>query len=105
MGAIFVSVRKSKGNKNMKEKEIIETIKNKIEEFQDSEVYVEFENAIQYQTTIKNCKIIVSDQKLILSDEEKKDLIIELYYISELEVYESTIKMIMENDLTITITC
>lgn len=89
----------------MKEKEIVEKIKNKIEEFQNSEVYVEIENAIQYQTTIKNCKIIVSDQKLILSDEEKKDLIIELYYITELEVYESTIKMVMENDLTITITC
>lgn len=89
----------------MKEKEIIERIKEKIEEFQNSEVYVEIENAIQYQTKIKNCKIIVSDQKLILSDEAKKDLIIELYYISELEIYESTIKMIMENDLTITITC
>lgn len=89
----------------MKEKEIVEKIKNKIEEFQNSEVYVEIENAIQYQTTIKNCKIIVSDQKLILSDEEKKDLIIELYYITKLEVYESTIKMVMENDLTITITC
>lgn len=89
----------------MKEKEIVEKIKSKVEEFQNSEVYVEIENAIQYQTTIKNCKIIVSDQKLILSDEEKKDLIIELYYISELEVFESTIKMVMENDLTITITC
>ncbi len=89
----------------MKEKEIVEKIKNKVEEFQNCEVYVEFENAIQYNTTIKNCKIIVSDQKLILSDEKNKDLIIELYYISELEVHESTIKMIMENDLTITITC
>jgi len=86
---------------NMKEKEIVEKIKNKVEEFQNCEVYVEFENAIQYNTTIKNCKIIVSDQKLILSDEKNKDLIIELYYISELEVHESTIKMIMENDLTI----
>lgn len=89
----------------MKEKEIVEKIKTKVEEFQNSEVYVEFENAIQYNTTIKNCKIIVSDQKLILSNEENKDLIIELYYISDLEIYESTIKMVMENDLTITITC
>lgn len=89
----------------MKEKEIVEKIKTKVEEFQNSEVYVEFENAIQYNTTIKNCKIIVSDQKLILSNEENKDLIIELYYISDLEIYESTIKMVMENDITITITC
>lgn len=66
----------------MKEKEIVEKIKDKVEEFQNCEVYVEFENAIQYNTTIKNCKIIVSDQKLILSDEKNKDLIIELYYIS-----------------------
>lgn len=84
--------------------EIINKLKNKISEFQNQELYIEIKDALQYETTIKNSKIIVSNQKLIISDEEQKDFIIELHYLDSLKIDESTIKLIMDNDLIINIT-
>ena len=50
--------------------EIIKELKQKMIDFQNEDVYIELENAIQYHTTIKNAKIIVSDEKLIISNEK-----------------------------------
>ena len=84
--------------------EVINKLKSKIKEFQNQELYIEIEDSIQYQTTIKNSKIIVSNQKLIISDEEKKDFIIELHYLDSIVIDGSKIKLIMYNDLIINIT-
>lgn len=50
--------------------EIIEELKQKMIDFQNEDVYIELENSMQYHTTIKNAKIIVSDEKLIISNEK-----------------------------------
>ena len=78
-------------------------LKEKIKEFENQDVFIKLENAIQYHTTINNAKIIVSDEKLIVSDEQEQDFIIELHYLEELEENENIIYLVMSNDLTITL--
>lgn len=83
--------------------EIIEELKQKMIDFEDEDVYIELENAIQYHTTIKNAKIIVSDEKLIISNEKEKDFIIELHYLYDVEINENTVYLEMTNDIRITL--
>lgn len=83
--------------------EEIKKLKEKIKEFENQDVFIKLENAIQYHTTINNAKIIVSDEKLIVSDEQEQDFIIELHYLEELEENENIIYLVMSNDLTITL--
>lgn len=83
--------------------EIIEELKQKMIDFQNEDVYIELENSIQYHTTIKNAKIIVSDEKLIISNEKEKDFIIELHYLYDVEINENTVYLEMTNDIRITL--
>ena len=85
------------------EKEIVEKLKQKMTEFEDEDVYIELENSMQYHTTIKNAKIIVSDEKLIISNEKEKDFIIELHYLCDVEINENTVYLEMTNDIRITL--
>ena len=83
--------------------EEIKKLKEKMKEFENQDIFIKLENAIQYHTTINNANIIVSDEKLIVSDEQEQDFIIELHYLEELEENENTIYLVMSNDLTITL--
>lgn len=83
--------------------EIIEELKQKMIEFENENVYIELENSIQYHTTIKNAKIIVSDEKLIISNEKEKDFIIELHYLCDVEINENTVYLDMTNDIKLTL--
>ena len=47
--------------------------------------------------------IIVSDEKLIVSDEQVQDFIIELHYLEKLEEDGNTIYLNMSNELRITL--
>lgn len=83
--------------------EIIKELKQKMIDFQNEDVYIELENAIQYHTTIKNAKIIVSDEKLIISNEKEKDFIIELHYLYDIEISDNTVYLELTNDIRITL--
>ena len=83
--------------------EEIKKLKEKMKEFENQDIFIKLENAIQYHTTINNAKIIVSDEKLIVSDEQEQDFIIELHYLEKLEEDGNTIYLEMSNDLTITL--
>ena len=83
--------------------EIIEELKQKMIDFQNEDVYIELENSIQYHTTIKNAKIIVSDEKLIISNEKEKDFIIELHYLDDIEISDNTVYLELTNDIRITL--
>ena len=83
--------------------EEIKKLKEKMKEFENQDVFIKLENAIQYHTTINNAKIIVSDEKLIISDEKEQDFIVELHYLDEIEENGNTIYLVMSNDLTITL--
>lgn len=83
--------------------EKIKKLKEKMKEFENQDIFIKLENAIQYHTTINNANIIVSDEKLIVSDEQEQDFIIELHYLEELEEDGNTIYIEMSNDLTITL--
>lgn len=84
-------------------KEEIKKLKNKIVEFENQDVYIELQQAIQYHITILKAKIIVSNEKLIISDEEHQDFIIELQYLENVDVDGDAIYMEMSNDLKITL--
>ena len=85
------------------ENEIVEKLKQKMTEFEDEDVYIELENSMQYHTTIKNAKIIVSDEKLIISNEKEKDFIIELHYLYDIEISDNTVYLELTNDIRITL--
>ena len=55
-------------------KGLIEKLRDKIAEYQNQDVFVKLENSVQFYTTICNAQIIISDQKLVISDQKKQDL-------------------------------
>lgn len=83
--------------------EEIQKLKEKIKKLENQDVYIELEQSIQYHTTINKAKIIVSDEKLIISDEKEQDFIVELHYLDEVEENENTTYLNMSNELRITI--
>ena len=83
--------------------EEIQKIKEKIKELENKDIYIELEQSIQYHTTINNASIIVSDEKLIISDRKEQDFIVELQYLDEVEENENTKYLNMSNELRITI--
>lgn len=84
-------------------KELIEKLRDKIIEYQNQDVFVKLENSIQFYTTICNAQIIISDQKLILSDSKQQDFIIELYYLEDIKIEGNSIYLGLSNDLNITL--
>ena len=83
--------------------EEIQKLKEKIKELENQDIYIELEQSIQYHTTINNANIIVSDEKLIISDRKEQDFIVELQYLDEVEENENTTYLNMSNELRITI--
>lgn len=83
--------------------EEIKKLRSKIQEFESQDIFVKIENALQYYTTIYNAKIIISSQKLILSDEQQQDFIIELMYLEQVIINGNSIILEMSNDLRITL--
>lgn len=84
-------------------KEIIEKLKEKFAEFENQNVYIELEQAIQYHITIYNSKILISNEKLIVSDGQAQDFIIELHYLDDIEINDNTVYLDMSNDIRITL--
>lgn len=83
--------------------EEIQKLKEKIKKLENQDVYIELEQSIQYHTTINKAKIIVSDEKLIISDETEQDFIVELHYLEEIAENGNTIYLELSNDLKITL--
>ena len=83
--------------------EEIQKLKEKIKKLENQDVYIELEQSIQYHTTINKAKIIVSDEKLIISDEKEQDIIVELHYLEEIAENGNTIYLELSNDLKITL--
>lgn len=84
-------------------KEEIQKLKTKILEYQGQDVFVKLENAIQFYTTIYNAQVIISDQKLIISDQKQQDFIVELFYIEDVKIDGNSIYLELSNDLNITL--
>lgn len=84
-------------------KEQIEQLKSKIVEFQNQDVFIEIQQSIQYHITIYKAKIIVSNEKLIISDERNQDFIIELQYLEDIDIDNNTIDLEMSNFIKITL--
>lgn len=84
-------------------KGLIEKLRDKIIEYQNQDVFVKLENSIQFYTTICNAQIIISDQKLVISDSKQQDFIIELYYLEDVKIEGNSIYLQLSNDLNITL--
>lgn len=83
--------------------EEIEKLKEKITEFENQDVFIEIQGALQYHFTIYKAKIIASNEKLVISDEKEKDFIIELQYLEDIEIEGNTIDLEMSNNIKITL--
>lgn len=86
-------------------KEEIEKLKNKLISFRDKDVYIEISNSIQFHTTIENAQIIVSNQKLFITDGKEKDFIIGLHYLDNLEEDGNITYLNLYNEIRITLDC
>lgn len=84
-------------------KEEIQKLKTKIPEYQGQNVFVKIENSIQYHTIICNAQVIISNQKLIISDQQQQDFILELFYIEDVSIDGTSICLELSNDLEITL--
>ncbi len=84
-------------------KEEIEKLKNKLTSFKDKDVYIEISNALQCHLTIENAQIIVSNEKLYITDGKEKDFIIELHYVDSIKEDGNTTFLNLYNDLKITL--
>jgi hypothetical protein len=82
-------------------KGLIEKLRDKIIEYQGQDVFVKLENSVQFYTTICNAQIIISDQKLVISDQKKQDFIVELFYIEDVKIEGNSIYLQLSNDLNI----
>lgn len=83
--------------------EEIEKLKNKITEFKGQDVFIALQQSIQYHTTIYKAKVIISNEKLIISDEENQDFIIELHFLEKVNIDGNIIDLEMSNDIKITL--
>lgn len=83
--------------------EEIEKLKEKITEFENQDVFIEIQEAIEYHFIIYQDKIIASNEKLVISDEKEKDFIIELQYLEDIEIEGNTIDLEMSNNIKITL--
>lgn len=84
-------------------KDLIEKLRSKITEFDGKDVFVKIQNSLQYHTTITSAQVIISNQKLIISDSKQQDFIIELYYLEDVKIDGNTIYLELSNDLNITL--
>lgn len=83
--------------------EEIKKLRDKIVEYQNEDVFVSLQNSIQYHITICHAKIIISNDKLIISDEENQDFIIELQYLERVIINGNMIDLEMSNCIKITL--
>ena len=90
------------GNYIMNNEEI-EKLKNKIIEVQGQDVFIALQQSIQYHTTICKAKIIISNEKLIISDEKNQDFIIELQFLEKVNIDGNIIDLEMSNFIKITL--
>ena len=82
-------------------KKEIEKLKNKLISFK-KDVYIEISNSLQFHTTIENAQIIVSNEKLFITDGEEKDFIIELHYLDSIEEDGDITILNLYNEIKIT---
>ena len=83
--------------------EEIQKLKEKITEFENQDVFIEVQEALQYHFIIYQAKIITSNEKLIISNQNERDLIIELQYLEDIKIDGNIIDLEMSNHIKITL--
>lgn len=83
----------------------IKKLKDKIVGFQGQDVFIAIGQAIQYNTTIYKAKIIVSRERLIISDEDMQEFIVDLKYLESVDIEGDTIELEMSNCIKISLDC
>ena len=80
---------------------MLDKLRIKLTEFENEDVYVEIKGALQFHITIKSAKILISNQKVFITNEKEQDFIIELYYLDNIEIEGNAIYLQMQNDIEI----
>ena len=80
----------------MNKEEMKELISKLSKDFKKKEIYIIFEGAIEFTIKMKNIKIFVTKDIIIIIDENDKEFRIEPHYIDNIEYQNNTIKFEME---------
>lgn len=86
-------------------REEIKKLKEKIKGFENKDVYIEFQNAIEYHIIIYKAKILITDEILIVSNGKKASIQIDLTYLDNIKNIGDTIILDLWNELTIILDC
>ena len=79
---------------------LIKTLSNN---FKNKEIYIIFTGAIDYTVTMHNIKFFVTNDLIILVNEDDRELHIDPFYIEDIEYTSATINIKMCGDYVITI--
>lgn len=81
---------------------LIKTLSNN---FKNKEIYVIFTGAIDYTVTMHNIKFFVTNDLIILVNDNDKELHIDPFYIEDIKYINNTIDIQMLGDYNISIDC
>lgn len=82
-------------------KEEFQVLKNKINELNNKDIYIEFQDALEYYITIYKGKILISKNRLFITNQNKIDILIDLSYLDSIKYINNTIILQLWNNLKI----
>lgn len=81
--------------------EKIEELKNAVEDYQEKELSINLDGAIEMFLSMDNAKIYVTNERFIISG--KNDIVIDLDHVDDFEVVNNIIKIIINGEILATI--
>lgn len=81
--------------------EKIEELKKAVEDYQEKELSINLDGAIEMFLSMDNAKIYVTNERFIISG--KNDVVIDLDHVDDFEVVNNIIKIIINGEILATI--
>lgn len=81
--------------------EKIEELKNAVEDYQEKELSINLDGAIEMFLSMDNAKIYVTNERFIISG--KNDIVIDLDHVDDFEIVYNTIKITVNGEILATI--
>ncbi len=79
----------------------IEELKNAVEDYQEKELSINLDGAIEMFLSMDNAKIYVTNERFIISG--KNDVVIDLDHVDDFEIVYNTIKITVNGEILATI--
>ena len=79
----------------------IEELKNAVKDYQEKELSINLDGAIEMFLSMDNAKIYVTNERFIISG--KNDVVIDLDHVDDFEIVYNTIKITVNGEILATI--